>query len=194
MPATNDDSQRNRRTAKRILAIGLPLVVIAGTGIGYAYFTGGTGTGTGSATAGSTVTWSVTGTGGAGTNPSTPATSFLYPGGATVPLTYRIVNTGSGHEGLTSVTVTVVATTGASPDIIDTTNTAILGCKAAWFTPGTSSFAASDNSAITGLPVDVPNGANGYVTGTTQLSMVNTTNLAQDACQGKTPQFTVTVG
>jgi hypothetical protein len=47
MPASQDDSQRNRRTAKRILAIGLPLVVIAGTGIGYAYWTtNGSGTGT----------------------------------------------------------------------------------------------------------------------------------------------------
>src|SRR4051812_42280480 len=49
MPAVQDDSQRNGRTAKRILAIGLPLVVIAGTGIGYAFWTT-TGGGTGSAT------------------------------------------------------------------------------------------------------------------------------------------------
>ena len=50
MPAVQDDSQRDRRTTKRILAIGLPLVVIAGTGIGYAYWTS-SGTGSGSATA-----------------------------------------------------------------------------------------------------------------------------------------------
>jgi flagellar basal body-associated protein FliL len=50
MPETHDESKRNRRTAKRILAIGLPLVVIAATGVGYAYWTS-SGTGSGSATA-----------------------------------------------------------------------------------------------------------------------------------------------
>jgi hypothetical protein len=49
MTETVDESKRNRRTAKRILAIGLPLVLIGSVGLGYAYWTS-SGGGTGSAT------------------------------------------------------------------------------------------------------------------------------------------------
>jgi uncharacterized cupredoxin-like copper-binding protein len=56
MSATHDESKRNRRTAKRILAIGLPLVLIAGAGVGYAWWSTSAGNGTGTATADSTTT------------------------------------------------------------------------------------------------------------------------------------------
>jgi hypothetical protein len=89
MPAVQDDSQRDRRTAKRILAIGLPLVVIAATGVGYAYWTSG-GSGTGSAaTANPGNTLSVT---------QTSTVSGLVPGGAAQPITVRVTNAASASN------------------------------------------------------------------------------------------------
>ena len=100
-----DTPQRNRRTAKRILAVGLPLVVIAGTGIGYAYWTS-TGSGSGSATAvSSAAPLSLTGT-----------ASGLVPGGSvTVPI--MASNSNSFRVAISGLTATPASFTcaGASP-------------------------------------------------------------------------------
>src|SRR5690349_11118741 len=72
-----DESSRNKRTAKRILAIGLPFVLLTGVGIGYAYWTSA-GAGAGTATAAPGVT-------NAGLS---AVVSGLVPGGTvTVPVT-----------------------------------------------------------------------------------------------------------
>jgi hypothetical protein len=82
MTQPQDESQRNGRTAKRILAIGLPLVLVAGVGLGYANWTqSGAGTGAAKAmTAGASV---VTGT---ATGPD------LYPGQSAGKLYFHVSN------------------------------------------------------------------------------------------------------
>src|SRR3954451_10958400 len=102
MPAVQDDSQRNRRTAKRILAIGLPLVVIAGTGIGYAYWTS-TGSGTGTAAAGATPTAQLSVT-----------IPDLVPGSSVTGLVVSATNTSSTTLSINSFSVGTLGITGAA--------------------------------------------------------------------------------
>jgi hypothetical protein len=188
MPASHDDSKRDRRTAKRTLALGLPLVVIAGTGVGYAYFTG-SGSGSGTASVGSTASWAVTGTDGSG-NPAADSTA-LYPGGAPSVLSFRITNSGAGHQGLTSVTVALASDT-TSGDIINGSNAIVTGCKATWFTAGALSLL--DGSTAVSLATNAYDLAkDGFVTGTSSLSLANLPT-SQDACKGAAPKFTVTAG
>jgi hypothetical protein len=186
MPASHDDSKRDRRTAKRTLALGLPLVVIAGTGVGYAYFTG-SGSGSGTAAVGSSASWSVTGTGGSG-NPAADSTA-LYPGGAASALSFRITNNGAGHQGLASVTVAVASD--ANGDAVTSSDAAIPGCKAVWFTAGTLSLLDGSTAVSLATAYDLAKG--GFVTGTSSLSLENAPT-SQDACKGAAPKFTVTAG
>jgi hypothetical protein len=72
MSQSQDETKRNLRTSKRILAVGLPLVIIVGAGIGYANWNQ-TGSGSGSAKAVSALASTVGGGSGA---------ADLYPGGS----------------------------------------------------------------------------------------------------------------
>ena len=148
-----DDTRRNRRTAKRILAVGLPLVVIAATGIGYANWTQ-TATGSGTATAKSAVASTVTGV---------AATADLYPGstGGVVsfsvnnpnpyPVTFTSMTPGAitvdaAHSaGCASTNITVASATltlnvaaggsgTAAPAVASMISTAANGCQGATFT------------------------------------------------------------
>lgn len=105
MPDQLNESQRNRRIAKRIVAIGLPLVVIAGTGIGYAYWTS-TGAGSGTATAAS---------GPAALTLSGTATGLTPGGSVTVPV--MATNSNSYRVAVTALTATPAsfACAGTSP-------------------------------------------------------------------------------
>jgi hypothetical protein len=171
MPATQDDSQRNRRTAKRILAIGLPLVVIAGTGIGYAFWTTSAGSGSGTADSAASVT------------PVTLVGSItgLVPG-ATVDVPVFAKNTNA----TTSVGLTTVGIATGSTPVTGSTTAGALNCDlvsgaTATFTPGS-------------LPVVVPPtpasgaGSSGTAVGTLHITMANTTTN-QDDCKSRT--FTV---
>lgn len=159
MPAVQDDSKRDRRTAKRILAIGLPLVVIAGTGIGYAFWTSnGTGTGSASTAAGSTVTVAQLGT-----------VSGLAPGVAAQSISARVTNPASatGTVHLTKVNVTIDTITGAGTG----------GCL-----PGDYTIASPDMTTTT---PDVAPGGTADFTGAT-IVFANSTTANQDGCKGAT--------
>jgi hypothetical protein len=101
----HEDTTRNRRTAMRILAVGLPLVLIAGAGVGYAYWTS-TGTGNGTASAAS---------GPAGISLTGTATGLTPGGSVTVPI--MATNPNSYRVAIAALTATPASFTcaGASP-------------------------------------------------------------------------------
>jgi hypothetical protein len=160
MSETHDESTRNRNTAKRILAIGLPLVVIAATGIGYAYWTG-TGSGSGSATAAGSVT--------AVTLAPTSAISGLVPGGSTtVPVT------ATNNNATTSVSIaTLVAGAVSSPD--GPCNTVL----------GTATAGATASATSPGSAVIVPPAGGTAPFGSVTITWANSATVNQDACKGK---------
>jgi hypothetical protein len=168
MSETLDESKRNRRTAKRILAIGLPLVLIGSVGVGYAYFTT-SGTGTGQATAGTPTALSLTVADGA---------SLLSPGASTT----MAVSAANNATGAVGVRVTGLTASSISADSLHP------NCD------GESGFGA--NPVITWTPplalgyVDVPAGATAQSLGSISVKMPET-GSSQDNCIGAT--FTVTL-
>lgn len=159
---------RNPLSRKRVLGVLGVLAALAAAGASVAYFTD-EGSGTGNATVGSSTKYGVTvdaATGGA-----------LYPGAGTDTLEYHVKNEGSGHQQLSSITATLTSESG---NVYNTTTKAFAsGCKASWFTvvnsPGT-------------LPNDLAGGATHNGSATVAL---NDEAENQNACQGVTPQLTV---
>lgn len=166
MTETLDESSRNKRTAKRVLAIFLPLVVVAGVGVGYAYWTaGGTGAGTASTAAGlSAITLTA------------DPVSGLTPGGTAIPVDVLADN--SGNTSPVHVNAFSTVTVGLASG-----NTA-LSCTVA-----TASLVA------TATPLSpaavVPAGATGYKVGTLTVSMTDTSG-SQDTCKSASFSFSFT--
>jgi hypothetical protein len=175
-----------RITKKKIAAATVFVLILGGAAAAFAYFTS-SGTANGTGAVGSATSWSVTGFAGSG-NPT--ASGTLYPGVGTSTLTYRVTNPGTGHQAINSVTVTVPAD--GSGNALDSTGTAISGCLASWFTVGSSSFLAADGTTVVTLASPHDLAGAGYITGSTTVTMTNAA-VAQDACQGKTPRYTVAV-
>jgi hypothetical protein len=158
------------RFTRRKIAIASAVAVLgAGGVIGYAYFTS-TGSGTGNGTVGSASNYAVT--------VDTASGSALFPGSGSQNTAYHVKNTSTGFQNLSSITAALTAD-GAGDVFNTTTSATAVGCKAAWFTvtnhPGT-------------LPDDLAGGAthDGSADITMQDSGTN-----QDACQGVTPQITI---
>lgn len=155
---------RKAITKKRFAVLGA-VAILAMAGIAVAYFTS-TGSGTGSATVGSSTAFKVTvaaATGGP-----------LYPGSGSENLAYTVKNEGSGAQNVNSTSATVASEGGN----ITQGGVEVPGCKASWFT-------ATDTSPA---PVNLKGGesASGSVEVTMQDSGTN-----QDACQGTSPDITV---
>lgn len=152
-------------TKKRALVLGV-VAALAVAGIAIAYFTS-TGSGTGSATVGSATAFKVT--------VSAATGGPLYPGSGSESLAYSVKNEGAGAQNVNSTSATV-----ASDEAGDITQGGepVEGCKASWFT-------ATDTSPA---PVNLKGGesASGSVEVTMQDSGSN-----QDACQGASPDITV---
>jgi hypothetical protein len=102
MPEIHDESKRNRRTAKRILAIGLPLVVIAATGVGYASWNQ-SGAGAGSAKAATAVASVVT---------ANTTTADLWPGQTAGKLYFHVSNDNPYPVTFTGVTAGAITAAG----------------------------------------------------------------------------------
>lgn len=167
-----------RRPRSRAVLAGAAALLLAGGGTAYAYFTS-QGTNTASTTVGSASPWNVTGTNGLG-SPST-STGVMLPGSGTLTVSYAAVNPSSGNQYLNSAVVTV--SKDANGDVLNTaaSNAPVPGCAAAWFTVSNTGAPA---------PQDVAGGT--YVNGTAAVSMSNP-NVSQNACQGVSPQVTITV-
>jgi archaellum component FlaG (FlaF/FlaG flagellin family) len=94
------------------------------------------------------------------------SSAALFPGSGSETLTYTIKNVGGGNQELNAVSISV-ADAG--------------GCLGSWFT-------ATDNGGDHAVPSTMAPGA--VDTGTLRISL-NETNSDQDACQGISPQVTV---
>jgi hypothetical protein len=176
-----------RFVSKKKVGAAVAALAVAGGGLAaYAYFTSN-GSANGSAGVGTSTAWSVTGFNGSGLPAST---GLLYPGAGSAALAYRITNGSTGHQAVTSVTVAVAAD--GSGNVLDSTSgTGVSGCLAAWFSPGSTTFKASDGTTTVTLPVDLV-GAD-FITGSTAVTMSNIA-ASQDACKLASPRLTVTVG
>jgi hypothetical protein len=157
------------KTKRRVAAVVLSgVVVLAGAGIAAALFTtGNTATGQGSVGDGSV--WNV--------SLSTPNGPPLLPGVGSQTLTYTITNTTNTAQTLTSVN----AALGTSGGYITENGKPVTGCWASWFylAPNTPS-----------LPESVS--PNTSVTDTVVLTFP-ASSQNQDACEGSTPDITVSV-
>src|SRR5438270_2612627 len=170
-------------TRKRVAAAAGAVALLGGAISAYAYFTS-SGSGTGSGAIGTSTAFTV----------GTFSTSgSLYPGDATgATVSYRITNPSSGHQGVQTVVVAIADDGGSPANILNSAGTAVAGCRASWFSQGSTTYAASPaagGGAVT-LTADVAGGD--YITGTTTLLMSNV-GSSQDACKSVSPRVTVTV-
>lgn len=152
------------KTSKRILAIGLPLVVVAATGVGYAYWTSG-GTATGTAATASEATELVLEQVAAPTN--------LAPGIAAGAVSVKVTNpadaASSAQVSKVVATYTVVPLDGKS---CGDANYALLGAE---MTEGAAELAPGESTTFTGATLGFANSA-----------------ANQDGCKGATVNLSYT--
>jgi hypothetical protein len=150
---------------KRLYVALTAVAVLAIAGAAFAYFTS-TGSGTGHGTVGTAGAWTVT---------QDTTSGTMYPGSGTSTIGYTVTNSGTGHQNLAGTT-TVVAHD-ALGNVLSN-GTAVSGCLAADFVPVNTSPAA----------IDLAYGLS--TTGSVAVTMTNT-GLSQNACQGVTPDITI---
>jgi hypothetical protein len=156
---------RIKFTKKRVIATAIAIGALALAGGAFAYFTA-SGSGTGQATVGSSTPWTVT----FGTT-----TGTMYPGAGTATLPYTVTNASTGHQKLATTTASVNADTNG---YVTSHGTSVTGCQAAWFTAANTAPTAAD----------LASGA--QATGSVAVTMTDAA-VSQNACQGVTPDVTV---
>jgi hypothetical protein len=161
---------------KKVAAIGLAAGLLLGAGgAAFAYFTGsGTGTGTGSV--GSGATWAVSQSG--------SASGAMYPGVGTSVVTFSLQNTGTGYQGIDSVSQTVAAINDDGSGNITQGGVALPGCLSTWF--GVTSVGAPS----VGYGHSVAPTASTTVAVTVHM---NNVDANQDVCKTATPDVNLTV-
>jgi hypothetical protein len=156
---------------RRIAVIGTAAAIVLGSGgAAYAYFTA-SGTGTGSATVGSSGTWQVT---------QNNTTGTIYPGSGTSTITFDVKNTGTGDQQYAKSEAAV--NHDSNGDITTGGGTSVTGCKASWFTTSVSDHNVGTN---------VAGGATVQAQVTVSMPADPTDN--QNACQGQSPNVTLTI-
>jgi hypothetical protein len=160
-------------TKKRAIVIAVIGSLALGAGA-YAYFTS-TGAGTGTAAVGSAAPFTVA--------VSAATGGPLYPAAGSQSLGYVVTNSSDGTQRLRTVTAAPESSElpGSLGDIVTSTGV-VSGCKAEWFTVV---------ATTPGLAMDLASHAT--ASGTAVVTMANV-NASQDACQGSSPNITVTAG
>jgi hypothetical protein len=159
-------------TRRRIVIVSAAAVaVLAGGGAAYAYFTA-SGSGTGSATVGSTGSWTVTQSTSSGT---------IYPGSGSSVITFNVKNAGTGDQQYSTATPTVNSS--SSGGYITQGGSPVTGCKASWFSASVTNDPDVNTNVAGGNTVQV------QVTAT--MPTDSTDN--QDACEGATPDVTLSI-
>jgi hypothetical protein len=154
---------------KRNIVVLAAVAALAVAGGAFAYFTS-TGSGTGNATVGTASNWTVAQTSTSGT---------MYPGTSTSTINYTVTNPGTGNQELAGTTTAVAVATDGSGDIVTgATSTPVAGCLASWFSTNNTSPAAKDLAP------------NASTTGSVVVSMTDAA-ASQNACQGATPNITI---
>jgi hypothetical protein len=141
---------------KRIIITTAALVALGG-GAAFAYWTAA-GVGDTTTAAGTSANFTIT---------STHTGGALSPNGPTQTFTFTVANPGTGVQKLTNITAAVAGANGAAW-------TAVTGCSKDDFAVGTPSFTATE----------IP--ANGSITGTVTLRMIDRPGVNQDGCKGAT--------
>ena len=144
------------------------IVVLGGAGTAFAYFSS-TGSGTGQATVGSATTWQVT---------AGAATGTIYPGAGSSQIVFTVKNNASGEQQFTNATAAVNSSGGN----VTSSSNPVTGCLASWFTASVS--------ANPGVNTNIAPG--GTTTVTVTVTMPSST-VNQNACQGVTPDITLSV-
>jgi hypothetical protein len=156
---------RIKFTKKRAIATLIAIGALVVAGGAFAYFTA-SGSGTGQAAVGSASPWTVA---------FQTTTGTMYPGAGTATLPYTITNAGSGNQKLATTAASVNADVNGN---VTSHGTAVTGCLASWFTAANTPPSAADLAA----------GA--HTTGSVAVTMADA-NANQNACQGVTPDITV---
>jgi hypothetical protein len=158
---------KSKLTKKRTIIAISAIAVLVVAGSAFAYFTS-TGNGTGQATVGSASNWTVT---------PAAATGTMYPGAGTSTIAYTITNASTGHQKLAATTALVNADTNG---YITANGVSVTGCLATWFTANNHSPAAADLAGAA------------TTTGSVDVTMTDAA-VAQDTCQGHTPDVKISV-
>ncbi|MCU1590952.1 MAG: hypothetical protein JWP11_2208 [Frankiales bacterium] len=162
------ESDRNKRTAKRILAIFLPLCLVGGVGFGYAYWTS-LGGGSGSATANPT------------TNNLTllaTAATGLYPG-ADLVIPIKATNTNGYRVALNNVTAGAIT---SSDSVACDPTTNLIGAS---IDPITGPVFVPANAGVGAVPT--------ATVGTLHITMTDSDTVNQSACRNKSFSVVLTV-
>lgn len=158
-------------TRRRIAVVAAAVALaLAGGGSAFAYFTS-TGSGTGNAAVGSAASWTVTQMG---------ATGSIFPGSGSTVITYSVTNNGTGNQSFSSATVALPAEGNGDAEH---SGADIAGCSASWFSPSVTSDP--------GINTSIAGGASVTVQVTVTMPDLATTN--QNACQGKSPDVTLSI-
>jgi hypothetical protein len=111
----------------------------------------------------------------------------LFPGSGSEAIPFTVTNASAGQQAINSIATAL--TTDNSGGVFDTTSGVFVdGCLASWFTV---------SNTVPSFPYDLAGtnpGAAGVYSGTATLTMQDAPTVAQDACQGLTPQIKITVG
>ena len=160
---------------RRIAVVGAIVAFIAvSASAAFAYFTS-TGSGTGSASVG-------TASGGWAVTVKSDTTGTLLPGSGNEKIGYTITNSGKGAQAFSTVAATVNAD--SSGNVVDaTTKNPVVGCLASYFTADAGVTTPAAGTSIA---------KNGTATGTVTVTMTDS-GTNQDACEGVSPEITVTV-
>jgi hypothetical protein len=157
-------------TKKRVIAVLSIVAALALAAGAYAFFTSA-GTGTGHATVGNATGFNVT--------VATATGGTLLPGSGTATLAYTVKNVSTSTQTLESTAATVAQD--GTGNILSH-NDAVPGCKTSWFT-------ATDKHPVYG-----PLAGSAAIDGSVDVTMSNGDGSGsnQDACQGTSPDITVT--
>jgi hypothetical protein len=158
-----------RRPRRKLVAVAVAVVgSLAIATAGLAYFTS-TGSGTGSAVVGNTTGWTV--------NIGSGIGGPLYPGAGAENISYTVTNSSPGVQALGATSASVASST-LGGDVTQN-GVPVPGCSASWFT-------ATNNPPSPQAVLGGQDSTAGSVDVTMQDSGTN-----QDACQGATPDITI---
>lgn len=153
------------KVSKRILAVGLPLVVVAASGAAYAYWTSN-GTGTGTATTGTTLALTVAGA---------TAPTDLAPGVAAGPVTVTVTNPGSSSVKVSQVVASIASVSKAA-------GAPAGGCTASDYTLSGATMTTGAAELAPGASTTFSGASLGF----------NNTGSNQDGCKGATVNLSYT--
>jgi len=158
---------------KKIVVIGLAAALTLGVaGTAFAYFTGSA----------STTTYATVGSAGWSISSVSISAGPIYPGAGSQTVTFNLTNSSGGAQLLDAVSVYATPSTDGHGGVIDYTASNVDGCAASWFT---GTYVSGPSAGVT-YPT-------GFVGTYTYSFTMTDSGGNQNACQGLSPQVTISV-